>query len=872
MKFIDKMKRSHIIKKIKETKDFNIYRGIKESELKYDTEIMEVAWNIASRENYKEFPIEFQTKKARQNIENLRFCSNSVQKILGETAENISKCNEEMQYNIGIEHGSLLKYCNEKVQYSAVKLEPDFIVCCTEEVRNKILEDSQSPCWKPYIDKTKSFDEIYKRLSTSKIEPETKKAYWGEFFNSRSAEEIENLRKRMSDQSGDVVFNTLKMYLKDCNYETQNIIFEKINDFKMECGDYGHSNRELRNVYYDGDFSEEFVKKKFKLMYGGQMYWEYQPLLNELYTNPPQYSEYIKGHILRDLLTKKTLVEKVEPQKFISYIRYNNSILNEEENKNSNEHCKDFRSIVEEVYGEKALKILESRPGLDWENIPDIEVFSKEVIENFREGFVHDLLSYNFKDMHEFIDILKKPEDLEAFKLYYNGMSQILGENVVTMQMCMSRYNEYSDILKQATQTQLTEKEEKELYELCSWNKNICGITKLDELPMLEEKLKNKIFELSQEKNSYAKMENDEKIFGKDILDVNLCSESIMYNYRGSTFEDIKCLTEEERKTFEFFQTQNYWGRMGVDMLNNACKEEIQISSIFLNRYKAFNKIKEQEMTKFKKEITNREKIEQAIKKSEYEVKRIEIDGVEIIDLGRMPCNFAVHNPNMVNSYSSGAESPKQDQYLIYDKINGISTISAGVQSENSINDKIGDKEFYVYWDFEDNEIVGLVDSCEEIAQDAMTGHQKRMIKSNARATKALRYYKDIKNGQEIAFYRRYRNHARIEKEKYGGKVIPSAIIGDPKDSEIIKISQERFGKAVPILCPRGALEHNEIIKAYKESIKKIKEKEELTKMLRNTYQKEEINSEEIKLSSEMIRSTINNEKNKENQIQEGYR
>ena len=52
-------------------------------------------------------------------------------------------------------------------------------------------------------------------------------------------------------------------------------------------------------------------------------------------------------------------------------------------------------------------------------------------------------------------------------------------------------------------------------------------------------------------------MENDEKIFGKDIFNVNLCSESIMYNYRGSTFEDIKCLTEEERKTFEFFQTQN---------------------------------------------------------------------------------------------------------------------------------------------------------------------------------------------------------------------------------------------------------------------------------------------------------------------------
>lgn len=149
------------------------------------------------------------------------------------------------------------------------------------------------------------------------------------------------------------------------------------------------------------------------------------------------------------------------------------------------------------------------------------------------------------------------------------------------------------------------------------------------------------------------------------------------------------------------------------------------------------------------------------------------------------------------------------------------------------------------------------------------------MIKSfaNKIAGTSLKHYKNIQSGKEIAFYRRHRNHARIEQEKYGGKVIPSAITGNPADPNIIKISQERFGKAVPILCPRGALRSEENIRRYRDCIKSMKEKEDITNGLKRTYQRETIEAGEVKTASQEIRDTITyKEKQEERQIQEGYR
>ena len=57
---------------------------------------------------------------------------------------------------------------------------------------------------------------------------------------------------------------------------------------------------------------------------------------------------------------------------------------------------------MQNAYGDKAVKILKSRPRLNVNNINSLESFDQQIIDNFGEAFVHDLISYNIRDFQDF--------------------------------------------------------------------------------------------------------------------------------------------------------------------------------------------------------------------------------------------------------------------------------------------------------------------------------------------------------------------------------------------------------------------------------------------------------------------------------------
>ena len=79
-----------------------------------------------------------------------------------------------------------------------------------------------------------------------------------------------------------------------------------------------------------------------------------------------------------------------------------------------------FYKLFENAYGDKALQIIKSRPGLNPFTINSFEIFRPEIINNFREGFIHDLLSYNIKGFSNFLMISKNDEELNLFIDYNN--------------------------------------------------------------------------------------------------------------------------------------------------------------------------------------------------------------------------------------------------------------------------------------------------------------------------------------------------------------------------------------------------------------------------------------------------------------------
>ena len=184
-----------------------------------------------------------------------------------------------------------------------------------------------------------------------------------------------------------------------------------------------------------------------------------------------------------------------------------------------------------------------------------------------------------------------------------------------------------------------------------------------------------------------------------------------------------------------------------------------------------------------------------------------------------MPVNFAIHDPSMDNSGVNVINI--QDDYLSYDGKRGVSTISAGAATSNGRNNEKGG--CYVYWNFDNNEIVALKD---ENDNDAQVFRGKKAIVSHGASDTSLKDYENQKKGIEIAFYRRYRDHKKIEESpEFGGKILPDAIFLTNITPENIQITTKVFGRKIPIIC-RGKLQTEEDINYITRMIKEMKEVE----------------------------------------------
>jgi len=166
-----------------------------------------------------------------------------------------------------------------------------------------------------------------------------------------------------------------------------------------------------------------------------------------------------------------------------------------------------------------------------------------------------------------------------------------------------------------------------------------------------------------------------------------------------------------------------------------------------------------------------------------------------------------------------------REHYWDYEGKYGISTISA-----SGINSNGEDHNFYtgqyVYWNFEDNEVVQLS------IGDGHVSHKAKEIKAGSQPGVPLKDYKLGAHFGEIAFYRRKRTHDAIEKSGHQGKFAPDAIICEPTKENMQKI-KETFGEMIPIICPgRGYFQHygkNNIKAVIEDFTESEKEKEDIT-------------------------------------------
>lgn len=861
LNIIEKLQKVLILRNLKNN-DFTAYQNISSLRLKMDKEILELAWKIASPENYHEFPEHYQKSKLEQTTNKgalLKYLSPNIQEqICLETPnllissspdiqiklgpshpELITSFDKDTQLKIAFQNGDLLSKCYESVQEEAIKQKPELIYYCSLNIkRDRLIENLDSTLWESYL-KTPNLsmknDEL--RILLSQLPSETKYKYEAIFYESRAEEELkENL---LFERSKTINYE----FAKYCNLETQNKIYDIVQSISSEQAAFLDEKRNSPTGTYTRyqDFSESFILTKLSETYGNDKINEYKNFINKLYQKYPWEKQHILGIFLNE---KSSIVEKVEPKKVINFLE---DYLNEDkvkERKNNHEakayYYNEFFDLIKEAYGKEALEILKERPGLNFEDIDNLEVFSPEILNNFSKGFIHDLLNYDFgQEEFDITKIAKNPEDLQAFKLYYSRISKILGENATTMKICISRYREYKNILKEASKQNLTEEQLQKLDALCTWPKNIANITKIEELDNLEEKLKKTIIVATNEKNEIFDLKTI------DFFNTNLESENILFSYLNPPKDVLDMLSSKEIETLNYLKktdllTKYSFPKGNNTTLNQAIDNNMSLSKIFLDKYTLLTKIKNYEMKKFQEEtITGRKEIEENIQENKYDAKRVIVDGIEIIDLGTMPVNFAIHNPSMNNSGVLENMENLMNENLIFEGKSGISTISANAEWENGTYRSMGVGGIrYIYWNFDSNEIMAFKGNCIEENSytngDSNVSHVGKLIKSTGDTNSSLREYKNQNAGTEIAFYRRYRDHKKIEESpRYGGKIIPDAIFASFITPEILQLPTKIFGRNIPIIC-RGTLQTEKNIREITAMIKNQKE----IQMFNQSFQK----------------------------------
>ena len=867
--WFQKIQKRRLIRKLNKNKDLNAWE---KSKLKDDIEVMEIAWNLAGPEQYKEFPIGFQIEKAHMYRDRIHFFSIEVQLKLFEIDRWFSKDISDEALQFAVKKDPLcFSLLDQSIQNRVIQQtefiqknmgefpnniqriillkRPEMILYCSKEIKEDVLrkKDLSSPEWQICLsnEKNLTLPKLFNYLKyCNRNNVDMNRKAIADFCNStEDKQEIVNFfHNRKINEQEDYFFIEMHRYF---NKDTELALFDELTEAYFRHDTYTVSKR----------FRIETIQNKFiSRELGAGYYSRYKDIIDGI----TEFSN--ADRIFNFMFREGTIIRKVDPEKVINYIKMldeysrHNKVIKDKKPISGRIYRKKlnamFAEIITEAFGEKAGDIIKNRPGINLNDIPNTEVFTANIVENFRSGFVNDLLSYNFAGLDRFIKLAQDSNEIKAFKLYYEIMSRNLGENAVTMQLCISNYPKFQTILKEASNTELSDEQITQIESLCSWPANICGIKHLDELENLEERLAEDILKEREWPEQYKK---DREISGVTIgngtggVNVNISkytdynffrqnigSEAIIFDYKNLKDDEIAYLSEEEKLVFKFFQQQKNFNISDIQILRKAKEEGIPLSSIFINQYTARTKVKKEQMKKFGEQLVDKKKIEQAAEEGKDGVKIISIDGVELIDLGTMPAYLISHDPDKDQSGVSN-EAKDKDNYMYYDGMEGVSTISAYYGDGDSFGGK------YVFWDFKDNEIIGFKMMCRKNGKDehdADTLHGKKLVVSAADSNRTIKDYSGYANKEtgEIAFYRRKREHSK-EEGMFAGKFAPDAIIS--MNIENIIASQIRFGHPIPILVERGSLSKEEKIMKYREMIKKAKE--EISKMKEEEIQEGKI-------------------------------
>ncbi len=559
------------------------------------------------------------------------------------------------------------------------------------------------------------------------------------------------------------------------------------------------------------------------------------------------------------ILFNKDIMQKNSPKEIKAYY---------EKLKMGEDTREEFYTLMGNAYGESAVEVLRSRPGLNVHTIKSLEDFDSRIMDNFGEGFVHNLLNYNIRDHQEFMGIIKDTEKLENFKNYYEILSKAMGNNVETMQKAISEYNYFEELLQNCKDVELTDKQNENLILVLLSKDNQFDIKTLQELQNYDNIFKEQIMKkiksiegkcaeiralrLKKGEIPALELEGEVRYEMKDIISGDILGfrvdKSAIRDY-GDVLNRIVSLydisqemdtndvlySEQEMQMLDvlrFLENERDVGKLLEFATDLVCRNNIQMPIVM---HQAINKLKEHQTELFNSTLLTPEKMEElckqeAGKKNPGIIKEITKEGLTKYILKGIDFRFMPHNPGGM----------QLKELMQYEGQLGVSSISTRLVSQDEvILDTFGTGWEYVYTSIKESGGIQAYNY-----SDARTDHVPRRIHGSGGTLTKLSNKIDNWNN-EIAQNRNIKDNDKICNDNMGGKNLPDAVYGDARkeDIEIMK----KYN--IPIIVVDK--------QAYLQKVLEKQQKEEQKKVER---QKQEEKAQQKGIESKKISGRIDDE------------
>ena len=535
---------------------------------------------------------------------------------------------------------------------------------------------------------------------------------------------------------------------------------------------------DFEDRYYRKYTTEEIISAKnkckniFKDIYGNSKFESFEDYIDEIFdmqANEKRKEEFkdkskMPIHELKILFNKAIINSEGIEQLYKNYFDKVKS------NQNSNI---EFYNIIENAYGKEARGILESRPGLDVHEINSLEVFDNRIKSIFEgrdylsyEAFIHNCLSYNIENFSGFLEIVKDENKRKNFAVYFEILENIMGDNVGTAQKAINEFDYIEELMVNIQDIDLNESQEEKLLKIICSQGNPCGITNIEGLNNYDNIIQLEIL-LSEPSLAF------ELHFGIGTETANNISE--LYD-----------LSIKETQKYKYFETERCVLNAMDLCLNKSYDSEFYKETPCnpIALYSAIERTRKYQMDIFRSNLLTEETLDEMIlqnkDKKNPNIYLTEDDGVKIYHLvgkeTKLPKKVLVHIP-------FGNISLKD--FLEYDGQLGNTAICT-MYKEITENITPGATNYSFIFSKIDDDM--LIDIC---GTDAMTTHAPKMVfNSGYTNVKTINVDKlSVNRNNEVAFYRRYRNSARIGNNNYGGKMKPDFIvpIGKHFDKETLE-------------------------------------------------------------------------------------